>query len=180
MKRLAEIAAVSLILPFVALAQQSGAGSSPVSDTLRQLLARNSKNLTAAAESMPAEKYSYHPTPEQITYAHLMMHIAQSNTLLCSKISGMAAPADAQLKETDGKDKLVGALKDSFTYCTTALANVDDSGLGASVTLFGNRQTTKAAAMISLANDWADHYSAAAMYLRLNGILPPTAQPPAK
>jgi hypothetical protein len=23
--------------------------------------------------------------------------------------------------------------------------------------------------------DWADHYSAVAMYLRLNGLLPPTA-----
>ena len=26
--------------------------------------------------------------------------------------------------------------------------------------------------------DWADHYSTAASYLRLNGILPPTAAPP--
>jgi hypothetical protein len=31
--------------------------------------------------------------------------------------------------------------------------------------------------MLSLSNDWADHYSAAAIYLRLNGLLPPTAQP---
>jgi hypothetical protein len=28
-----------------------------------------------------------------------------------------------------------------------------------------------------LASGWADHYGAAAMYLRLNGILPPSAQP---
>jgi DinB superfamily len=180
MKRLGKVVLVSLIFPCLALAQQGGPSSNPVSDTLRQLLARNSKNLTAAAEAMPADKYSYHPTPEQMTYAHLMMHIAQSNTVLCSKISGMAAPADAQLKETDGKDKLVGALKDSFTYCTTALTNVDDSGLGASVALSATRTSTKAGTMITLAYDWADHYSAAAMYLRLNGILPPTAQPAPK
>src|SRR5437762_1785436 len=31
--------------------------------------------------------------------------------------------------------------------------------------------------LIALANGWADHYSAAATYLRLNGLLPPTAQP---
>ena len=30
-----------------------------------------------------------------------------------------------------------------------------------------------------LAADWADHYGASAIYLRLNGILPPTAQPKA-
>lgn len=169
-----------LVLCVRGIREQGGSSANPVSDTLRQLLARNAKNLTAAAEAMPADKYSYHPTPEQITFGHLMMHIAQSNTLLCSKISGTAAPAATDLKETDGKEKLAAALKESFTYCTTALANVDDSGLGNSITLFGTRQTTKAGAIIALASDWADHYSAAAMYLRLNGILPPTAQPPAK
>ena len=35
----------------------------------------------------------------------------------------------------------------------------------------------RAFALIALTNDWADHYSSAAMYLRLNGLLPPTAQP---
>jgi hypothetical protein len=31
--------------------------------------------------------------------------------------------------------------------------------------------------MIVLTDDFADHYSSAATYLRLNGLLPPTAQP---
>ena len=31
--------------------------------------------------------------------------------------------------------------------------------------------------LITIATDWADHYSTAASYLRLNDILPPTAQP---
>ena len=34
-----------------------------------------------------------------------------------------------------------------------------------------------ARARVLLTNDWADHYSSAAMHLRLNGLLPPTAQP---
>jgi len=34
----------------------------------------------------------------------------------------------------------------------------------------------RAWAFIALASNLADHYGAAAMYLRLNGILPPTAQ----
>jgi hypothetical protein len=29
---------------------------------------------------------------------------------------------------------------------------------------------------LALASGWADHYAAAAQYLRLNGILPPSAQ----
>jgi hypothetical protein len=34
-----------------------------------------------------------------------------------------------------------------------------------------------AKARVLLTNDWADHYSSAAMHLRLNGLLPPTARP---
>jgi hypothetical protein len=31
--------------------------------------------------------------------------------------------------------------------------------------------------MLTLASAFADHYGMAAMYLRLNGLLPPTARP---
>ena len=133
-------------------------------------------NLIKAAEKMPEENYSFKPTPEMNTFAHLSMHIAQSNFLLCSKISGTAAP-ESKVAETDGKDKLVAAIKSSFDFCSTALANVDDSKLGESMTLFGNRPSTRAAAFIGLSDGWSDHYGAQAIYLRLSGILPPTAQP---
>jgi hypothetical protein len=43
--------------------------------------------------------------------------------------------------------------------------------------LFGNRPASRATALIVLSDDWYDHYGAQAIYLRLNGILPPTAQP---
>jgi hypothetical protein len=42
--------------------------------------------------------------------------------------------------------------------------------------LFGGRTGPRAAAMIALTNDFADHYAMAAIYLRLNGLLPPTAK----
>src|SRR4029077_18407996 len=100
----------------------------PVTSTVKAQLTRYAKNMVAAADSMPADKFSFKPTPEMITFAHLVGHIAQSNNFLCSKISGVAAP-DAKLADSDPKDKLVAGLKASFDYCTTVLANVDDSKL---------------------------------------------------
>ena len=149
--------------------------ANPVSNVLRQQLEGRSKNMIAAAEQMPAEKYAYHPTPEQITFGHLIMHIAGSNGNLCSALAGATAPP-SDLKDTDSKEKLVKALKDSFDFCSTSLAKVDDSKLSDELTIF-NRKITRARAMFSLSNDWADHYAEEAMYLRLNGMLPPTAQP---
>jgi DinB family protein len=153
-----------------------GALPNPVSATVKGQLPRFSKNMVAAAEAMPAEKYSFKPTPEMNTFGHLVMHITQSNNTLCSKISGMAAP-EAKYSDSDPKDKLVAALKASFEFCTTALANVDDSKLGEQMVLFGNRPASRAGALIGLSGSWNDHYGAEAIYLRLNGILPPTAQP---
>jgi hypothetical protein len=106
------------------------------------------------------------------------MHIIETNNGLCSKISGTAAPDSVKFVDTDPKDKLVTGLKASFEFCTTALAGVDDSKLGDAMSLFGGRfQTSRAGALIALSGSWNDHYGEQAMYLRLNGILPPTAQP---
>ncbi len=156
---------------------EMGPVANPVSTMVKgQLLGRFSKNMVGAAELMPAEKYGFQPTPEMNSFGHLVLHIAQSNYFLCSKISGMAAP-DVKLVDADGKDKLVAGLKASFEYCGTALEKVDDSKLGEQVTLFGNRPFSRAGALIILSGDWYDHYGAQAIYLRLNKILPPTAQP---
>jgi uncharacterized damage-inducible protein DinB len=148
----------------------------PVTSVVREILPRQQKNLIAAAEQMPADKYSYKPTAEQISFAHLIMHIASSNDSLCSKIGDLAVPKRTELKETDGKDRLVAALQASFDFCGSVLAKVDDSKLGDTIEVWNGRQAPRAFAVIALTNDWADHYGAAAMYLRLNGLLPPTAQ----
>ncbi|HEY6844315.1 MAG TPA: DinB family protein, partial [Thermoanaerobaculia bacterium] len=160
----------AMILAAPLLEAQTAASSSPVADATRAWLQREGKNLIAAAEEMPADKYEFHPTPEQMTFAHLMTHIAHSNRMLCSGIAGEAAPKDTAT-DKDGKEKLVADVKASFDYCTAALAKVDDSKLAEEVPPF---HRSRANSMISLAADLADHYSAAAAYLRLNGLLPPT------
>ncbi|OLC93556.1 MAG: hypothetical protein DMG35_17485 [Acidobacteria bacterium] len=153
--------------------------ANPVSTAVKNQLPRFSKNMVAAAEAMPADKYGFKPTPEMNSFAHLVMHIALSNNGLCSKISGMAAP-DAKMTDTDPKDKLVAALKASFDYCAAALDKVDDSKLGEQMMMFGNHPFSRAGVLIILSDDWYDHYGTQAIYLRLNGILPPTAQPAPK
>lgn len=187
-RRFAWIAMAAMWAAASTLAQQPSGGAAspslppvanPVSGAVKAQLPRFSKNMVAAAEAMPAEKYGFKPTPEMNSFGHLVMHIAQSNNGLCSKISGMAA-SDAKLADTDSKDKLVAGLKASFEYCATALEKVDDSKLGEQMMLFGNRPFSRAAVLIILSDDWYDHYGAQAVYLRLNGILPPTAQPTPK
>ena len=122
---------------------------------------------------MPADKFDFKSTSSQMSFGHLMVHVAESNNYLCAKISDTPPPKSAELTETSGKEKLVAALRSSFDFCGAALEKVEDSKLGDSIELFGGRSALRAFALIALTNDWADHYGAAAMYLRLNGFASP-------
>jgi hypothetical protein len=154
-------------------AQQPGAN--PVTSAVKQMIELRQKNIVAAADAMPEAKYGFKPTPEQGTFGHLIEHSAGANYMFCSKLAGESGPKP-EATEKDGKAKLVGDLKKSFEYCSTALNKLDDAHLSDPVELFGGTKATKGAAVLYLSASWGDHYSTEAMYLRLNGLLPPTAK----
>src|SRR5580700_7885531 len=110
MKRIGLVMAGLLVGGAACLAQDVAPGrvANPVTTNVKGQLTRYEKNMVAAADLMPAEKYSFKPTSEMNSFGHVVMHIAQSNNFLCSKISGAAAP-DLKLTDADGKDKLVAA-----------------------------------------------------------------------
>ncbi len=167
---------VSLTVVVTGRAQQAGSG--PLASALRAALTRVTANMPGAADLMPADKYGFKPTPEQMSFGEIIAHEAQSNETLCAAIAGSAAtPSESAAGATAPKDQLVDRLKKSFAYCGTVIAQLNEATLGDSVPFFGGRKATRARAVIVLAQDWADHYAQAAMYLRANGILPPSARP---
>jgi hypothetical protein len=149
----------------------------PVATSLRTLLPRSRNNTLGAITAMPADKFGYKPTPDQMSFAHLVVHIVGFNNGLCAKAADIAEPKVEEVKESDSKDKLLAAATASYDFCADALGKMDDSKLSDSIELFGGHQAPRAMAALILASGWADHYAAAAMYLRLNGVVPPSAQP---
>src|SRR5256885_16040471 len=83
----------------------------PVTTVIKELVPKQQKNLVAAVEEMPADKFSYKPTPQQMSFAHLVLHMTESNYALCAKASDLPQPKHDELKDTDGKDKLLTGLK---------------------------------------------------------------------
>ncbi len=153
------------------------AAQNPVSNGIRALAQRQPKNIVDAAEEMPADKYSYKPTPAQMSFGKVVVHlILEGNYELCSAASGQKAPDPGKFEETDSKDKLVTGLKASFKFCETAFAQLQDAQLADSTPFFGGHKVTRGFAALVTVADWADHYSQMAIYLRLNGLLPPTAK----
>jgi uncharacterized damage-inducible protein DinB len=168
------VAAAVLLVPRAICAQ-----SNPVADAFRDYAKESATNLIAAAEEFPADKYSYKPTPAQMSVADIVVHLAQGNDYLCGTIGGVKAPTRTKVGATDTKEALMARLRETFAFCDQALASVSDAKLGEMLPFFGGRSMSRAAVMTLTTGDWADHYSQYANYLRLNGLLPPTAKKPA-
>jgi hypothetical protein len=167
-----------LSIPLAALAAFPliAAAQSPVATAFKANAMQEGKNLVAAAETMPADKYSFKPTPAQMSFADIVVHLSQGNDFLCGTLAGKKAPARSKVAATAGKDALVARLKETFQFCDEALASLDDSKLGEELPFFGGRKQTRAAIETTATGDWADHYSQMSIYLRMNGELPPTAK----
>jgi len=174
MKRLICLLAIFLSAPILARAQ--GAGANPLTASLRYQFDDYAKNLVATAEIMPAEKYSFRPTPENMTFGKTIGHIGDVNNAICSKLFTPPATPFAKSSDADPKEKLVAGLKASMDYCGEQFSKMTDANLSEMIPFFGGKQITRLGAALAVITDFADHYAGLSIHLRMNGLLPPTAQ----
>lgn len=165
---------LSTLLLAAVVASPLAAQGNPVSTAVQRMGRGHAKSLLAAAQAMPADKYNFKPTPAQMSFGEIIAHIADDNGITCGAIGGKTL-GGAKVAGSDSKETLVAALEASLTFCNAALAGLADAKLGDQVSWYGSK-TTRAMAAVGLIDDWSDHYAMQAMYLRLNGVLPPTAQ----
>ena len=187
--RILYAALVALALPVTLEAQQPSATppANPITTAFRNRTMALQRNLAQAFDSIPASKFSYKPTPAQLTIGYIAQHLANDNYLFCNQFGPMKASIPASdsatadsVKAKWPKDSLVAKLKTSFSFCESAFAQLNDANLADQVTLTFNgnsRQVSRATMVLGHALDVADHYSQLANYMRLNNMIPPTALP---
>jgi DinB family protein len=187
--KISHSAVLVLALPVSLAAQQPAAGqpANPITTAFRTRTLGLQRNVAQAFDSIPESKFSYKPTPAQLSIGYIAQHLASDNYFFCNNFGPMkptlaaedTATADS-VKAKWPKEKLVSKLKASLTFCENALAQVNDTNLADQVTMtFGgqSRNTARANMVLGHALDLADHYSQLANYMRLNNILPPSALP---
>ena len=180
----------ALIAPISLAAQNpapAGPPANPITTAFRNRITALHRNIAQAFDSIPESKFSYKPTPAQLSIGYIAQHIADDDYFFCNNFGsakGTRAAEDTatadSVKATWPKAKLVAQLKESMAFCDQAIAQVDDAKLGEQITMTfrGNsRQVARASMVLGHALDLADHYSQLANYMRLNGMLPPTALP---
>ncbi|MEP7346685.1 MAG: DinB family protein, partial [Gemmatimonadaceae bacterium] len=115
------------------------------------------RNLAQAFDSIPEAKFSYKPTPAQLTIGYIAQHLATDNYLFCNTFGAMKATIPAtdsttadSVKAQWPKETLVAKLKASLTFCESAFAQLDDSKLAEQVTMTfnGNSRSVSRANMV--------------------------------
>jgi hypothetical protein len=187
--RVSYFAILTLVAPISLAAQQLPAAlpANPVTAAFRTRISASHRNIAQAFDSIPESKFSYKPTPAQLSIGFIAQHIASDDYFFCNNFGALKGTRPAEdtttadsVKATWPKAKLMARLKDSLAFCDQAIAQLDDTKLGEAVTISfgGNSRTVARAGMVlGHALDLADHYSQLANYMRLNNILPPTALP---
>jgi uncharacterized damage-inducible protein DinB len=147
------------------------------------------KEVVEAAEAMPADKFDFSPERLSIsgsdykgvrTFGQQLKHIAASNYLIWSPITGEKAPDTAN--DGKGPDNMTAKadvikyLKDSFVFGHKAVVTLNASNLVEPISSGSGKPTTRLFLATFAPAHAFDHYGQLVEYLRMNGIIPPASR----
>ena len=149
--------------------------------------------LRSAAEAMPEEKWSYRPTEGQFknekpesgsaelrTFAEQVKHVACANFAFAAELDGTKPPEACDKggpSPAHTRAELLVYLRDSFSALKKSLSAITAKNMYDPIEgPYAGPNTRLGLAQVCI---WhaADHYGQMALYLRLNGIVPPASRP---
>ncbi len=172
--------ALSMMSCSMAMAQGGpAAGGSPPAGPAAEVqrsYAALKANILKAADKMPAESYSYKPTPEIRTFARVVNHITEAQSHACAAANGTSfstiPPAPA---ETADKASIVGALQGAFAACDKAYGALTDANIG-EIVAAGPAKRSRIGLLWGNVSHDNEQYATLALYLRLKGLVPPSSE----
>ena len=144
------------------------------SEVLAEVLIQEDK-FRRLAEAIPADKYTWRPSPDVRSFAELFLHVAAANFNLY-KLVGTPLPAGFDVKgfekSATDKAKVLAILKDSFAHAKKAIADMPDANLEKNLDWFGGKNTQRGI-LLFITRHGSEHLGQAIAYTRFVGITPP-------
>lgn len=136
-----------------------------------------------AAEAMPEDKYGFAPTTGEFkgvrTFGQQVKHVAAVNYMVAAAILGEKSPVDlggeSGPDNIKSKAEIVKFIKDSYVYAHKAVGTITAENATGEVQLPFGKFTRMGLGMLVTAHSF-DHYGQMAVYLRMNGIVPPASR----
>lgn len=128
------------------------------------------------ADAMPEDKFGYKSTPAQRSYGEQIMHVAIVNVDVLKLVGGKAAPPSFTVESAKTKADILKALAESYDHGTALLNEQTDASITETVEAAFLGPSTRARVFWFLLGHSMDIYGQMAVYLRLNGIVPPASR----
>lgn len=163
----------------VAFAQAPAATSagSSIPSEVEMVYAHLKDNIIKAADKMPADQYSYKPTPDIRTFGRVVNHVTEAQFRTCGASNHLdAASAPKVPAETADKAAIIDALKASFAECDKAFAGLTEANMTEMLQPFGPAKRTRLSILWGTVSHDNEQYATLSLYLRLKGIAPPTSE----
>jgi len=150
---------------------------SPAPSIVKEMVAgwqRATTEILDIAEAMPEAKYDYKPTAEVATFRDQLVHLAGITQRFTDTASGAKGAADHPHK-TMTKAEVIALLKEKFQVGTQMMGALTDAQLLEPVKFpFGDRTVTRFTFWQGPLFQVRNHHGQLVVYLRMNGIVPPT------
>lgn len=131
--------------------------------------------LTATAENVPEDLYSYRPTEEVRTLGGILAHVANAQFAFCAAVAGESNPAGENFEQTrTTKEGIQEALASGFEYCSGVMEGLNDTNGAEVISLFGNEMAKTGVMAFNMGHNF-EHYGNLVTYMRSNGIVPPSS-----
>ena len=164
------LAVVTAVVPSTLSAQ------TPTPSLAKELAAsfqRASKEILDIAEVMPADKYSFKPTPEMASFGDQLVHVAGITQRFIDAAKG--TKTEPHQHGTMSKAEIIAMVKTTFQAAQDMISGLTDAQLAEPVKFpFGDRTVTRATFWQGPLFQIRNHHGQLVVYLRLNGIVPPT------
>jgi uncharacterized damage-inducible protein DinB len=172
---------ICLFLASSAAAQTTDAGfndalSGSIASGVKAMHATIRQNLADAAQSMPAEDFSFKATPQVRSFAELLGHVVNANFFFCSQAKGEPSPSKENFERVSDKAALVKGMNEALKYCDEVYSATTDANFNSLVTMAGpaKKQASRGSVlMFNMAHN-NEHYGNLVVYMRLKGHVPPS------
>lgn len=131
----------------------------------------NAKGYTLAmAQLMPADKYSFKPVPDEMSFEEQLLHIANNMEWLSRSFLGVTTAKDTL--KYHGKMQVMERVNRAYNAALAAHHALSSTQMNESVSFFAGPKTRQQ--MLVLMHDHQGHHAGQLIvYLRLNGLKPP-------
>jgi uncharacterized damage-inducible protein DinB len=134
---------------------------------------REAAGILDIAEAMPEDRYGFKPTPEMPTFGEQLIHVAAVVQRYIDSAKGTKSGAGQEHKAMP-KAEVIGLLKQTFQAGKEMFASLTDAQMLEQVKLpVGDRMVTRYRFWMGPLQQFVYHHAQLAIYLRLNGIVPP-------